>query len=324
MLKYGTDKPDLRIPLVLHDMTETFRNSELKVFKTVIANKGVLRVLPVPGSAGQPRSFFDKMVEFAQSVGAKGLAYLLWENGEVKGPIAKFMTPDQIKAIETACGVKNGDSIFFVCDKEAMANRIGAAVRTKVGHDLGMVEKDVYRFCWIVDFPMFEWDEEKKGWAFSHNPFSMPQGGMEALTTKDPSEILAWQYDIVCNGIELSSGAIRNHRQDVMFKAFETAGYTADDVRNKFPALLNAFQYGPPPHGGIAPGVDRIVMLLKDEENIREIIAFPMNQTAQDLMMNAPNTVMDKQLKELHIAVLPEDKIPDPAKPAQPQVPQKP
>jgi len=314
MLKYGTDKPDLRIPLEFHDMTEVFRNSELKVFKTVIANKGVLRVLPVPGSAGQPRSFFDKMVEFAQSVGAKGLAYLLWENGEVKGPIAKFMTPDQIKAIETTCGVKNGDSIFFVCDKETAANRIAAAVRVKVGNDLGMVEKDVYKFCWVVDFPMFEWDEERKGWGFLHNPFSMPQVGLDELTkTSNPADILAWQYDIVCNGIELSSGAIRNHRQDVMIKVFEMAGYSLDDVKSKFPALWNAFEYGPPPHGGIAPGVDRMVMLLRDEENIREIIAFPMNQTAQDLMMNAPNTVTEKQLKELHIAVLPED---SPEKPA--------
>jgi aspartyl-tRNA synthetase len=310
MLKYGSDKPDLRIPIEIRDMTEAFRSSAVKVFNTVIGSGGVLRIIPVKAAADKPRSFFDKTVEFAQSVGAKGLAYLTWEKGEVKGPIAKFMKPEEFKAIEQACSIGEGDAVFFVCDKEANAVRIGREVRLRVGQELDLIEKDVFRFCWIVDFPMFEYDEELKKVVFSHNPFSMPQGGMEALEKKDPLDILAYQYDIVCNGIELSSGAIRNHRQDVMFKAFSIAGYSEDEVKNKFPALMNAFRFGAPPHGGIAPGVDRMVMLLADAENIREIIAFPMNQTAQDLLMNAPNTVSDKQLRDLHIRVVEDEPAP--------------
>jgi aspartyl-tRNA synthetase len=308
MLKYGTDKPDLRIPIEIRDVSDVFENSEFNAFKSVVKKGGVVRAIPVKAIADKPRSFFDKMVGFAQSVGSKGLAYLVWKEGEIKGPIAKFLKPEDMESIASRCDVSEGDVVFFVSDKEKSANEISGEVRSKLGNDLDLIEKDVFRFCWIVDFPMFEYDEELGQVAFSHNPFSMPQGGMDALENKDPLDILAYQYDIVCNGIELSSGAIRNHKPEVMYKAFDIAGYEQKTVDEEFGSLIRAFRLGAPPHGGIAPGVDRIVMMLANETNIREVIAFPMNQKAQDLMMDAPCTVSEKQLRELHIQLkLPEE-----------------
>ncbi len=301
MLRYGTDKPDLRNPIVMADATELFRGSGFKAFAAAIEQGSTVRAIPVRGIRGQPRSFFDKMVAFAQGLGAKGLAYLVWDDAGVKGPIAKFLTPDQIAALAELSGGGTGDVLFFLCDQPAETDRISGEVRTRLGRELDLLEKDVFRFCWIVDFPMFERDPETGEIGFSHNPFSMPQGGMDTLLQSDPLDVLAYQYDVVCNGVELSSGAIRNHRPDIMLKAFEIAGYGPEVIETKFPALFNAFRYGAPPHGGIAPGIDRIVMLLAGAENIREVIAFPMNQRAQDLMMNAPGDVSEKQLRELHI-----------------------
>jgi aspartyl-tRNA synthetase len=303
MVKYGSDKPDLRIPIEMVDLSDVFSKSKFNAFRTVVEKGGVVRGIPVKGIADKPRSFFDKMEEFAKSLGSKGLGYLIWDAGNVKGPIAKFMSPDEMKALTERCGVGVGDVVFFVSDAAKLANRIAGEVRLKLGKDLDRIEKNIYRFCWIVDFPMFEFDEEAQTVIFSHNPFSMPQGGLQALTEKDPLSVVAYQYDIVCNGCELASGAIRNHQPDVMYKAFEIAGYSRQVVEDKFPALLNAFKLGAPPHAGIAPGIDRIVMMLAHEENIREVVAFPMNQRAQDLMMNAPNEVTEKQLRELHIRV---------------------
>jgi aspartyl-tRNA synthetase len=305
MLKYGSDKPDLRIPIEIRDVSEVFRDSGFGAFANAVKAGAVVRAIPVKDIAAQPRSFYDKLGDFAQSVGAKGLAYLVYNAEGVKGPIAKFLTPEQMDALRAQCGAEPGDAVFFVCDKELSAAKIAGQIRVKLGRDLDRVEKDVFRFCWIVDFPMFEYDEEAKKVEFSHNPFSMPQGGMEALLTKDPLDILAYQYDVVCNGIELSSGAIRNHKPEIMYKAFEIAGYGPEVVDKKFGGMINAFKLGAPPHGGIAPGVDRMVMLLAQEESIREVIAFPMNQRAQDLMMLAPSEVLEKQLKELHIQIDP-------------------
>jgi aspartyl-tRNA synthetase len=305
MLKYGNDKPDLRIPIEIREVGPLFAASEFQAFKSAVAQGAVVRAIPVKAVADKPRSFFDKLVEFAQGIGSKGLAYLVWNADQVKGPLAKFLKPEQLQALADQCGVGVGDAVFFVCDKKDAAAKLAGQIRVKVAKDLDLVEKGVFRFCWIVDFPMFEWDEENKQVAFSHNPFSMPQGGMEALLTKNPLEINAYQYDLVCNGVELSSGAIRNHLPEVMYKAFELAGYGPEVVERKFGGMINAFKLGAPPHGGIAPGVDRMVMLLAEEENIREIIAFPMNQKAQDLMMQAPGEVTDKQLRELHIQIDP-------------------
>ncbi|MBN2738671.1 MAG: aspartate--tRNA ligase [Spirochaetales bacterium] len=301
MLKYGTDKPDLRIPLEIVDVTDIFRNSGFNAFKRVIEKGGIVRAINVPQIAGQPRSFFDRMLEFAQSIGSQGLAYLVWNEDEVKGPIAKVISKDDLEALAKAGGVKTGDVMFFVCNKEKEAVQIAGEIRARLGEELNLIEENVYRFCWIVDYPMYEYDPEQKQIIFSHNPFSMPQGGMEALEDKDPLDILAYQYDIVCNGAELSSGAIRNHQPEVMYKAFDIAGYKPEEVDAQFGALINAFKLGAPPHGGIAPGVDRMIMLIANEPNIREVIAFPMNQSAQDLMMDAPRDVTKKQLKELHL-----------------------
>ncbi len=301
MLRYGSDKPDLRIPFEIMDVSDLFVESKFNVFRSVVQKGGVVRALPVPGIADKPRSFFDKLVEYAQTIGAKGLAYVAWQGGVAKGPVAKVLGEAETAAVAARCGAKDGDAVFFVSDTAKKASAIAGDIRLKLGRDLDRIEKDVFRFCWIVDFPMFEYDEEAGHNAFSHNPFSMPQGGMDALLNKDPLDVLAYQYDIVCNGCELSSGAIRNHRLDVMYKAFEIAGYPKETVAEKFPSLANAFAMGAPPHGGIAPGVDRIVMLLAGETNIREVIAFPMNQRAQDLMMGAPSPVALKQLRELHI-----------------------
>jgi aspartyl-tRNA synthetase len=309
MLKYGADKPDLRIPIEMFDATEIFRGSGFRAFAGGVEQGHTVRGIPVKAIADRPRSFFDKMVEYAKEIGGKGLAYLVWSGGSIKGPVAKFLSKAELEKIAALGSVADGDVVFFVCDEPPAVNRMSGDIRLKLGRDLDIVEKNVYRFCWVVDFPMYEFDPQEQRIVFSHNPFSMPQGGLEALETKNPLEILAWQYDIVCNGIELSSGAIRNHSPEVMIKAFEIAGYSRDDVEEKFSFLLNAFRLGAPPHGGIAPGVDRIVMLLAHETNIREVIAFPMNQRAQDLMMGSPSSVSERQLRELHIRLnLPRDR----------------
>ncbi|OGV68382.1 MAG: aspartate--tRNA ligase [Lentisphaerae bacterium RIFOXYA12_FULL_48_11] len=303
MVKYGSDKPDLRIPIEIVDISELFRTSKFNAFRSIVEKGGVIRAIPVTAIADKPRSFFDKLVEYAQSIGSKGLAYLVFEAGAVKGPLAKFLSPDDLTALSKMCGTKDGDVVFFVGEMAKEANRIAGDLRLKLGRDLDRVEKDCYRFCWIVDFPMYEFDDENKAVIFSHNPFSMPQGGLKALQEMDPLKIYAYQYDVVCNGYELGSGAIRNHQPEIMYKAFEIAGYSRESVDKDFGALIKAFRLGAPPHGGIAPGIDRIIMMLTHEENIREVIAFPMNQRAQDLMMNAPNDVSIRQLRELHIRV---------------------
>ncbi len=304
MLKYGIDKPDLRNPIIISDATEIFRGSDFSIFAKQIEQDALIRAIPAPKCANQPRSFFDKMIEFAQGNGAKGLAYIIFdENGEGKGPIAKFLSAEKLAELKQTAGLQNGDAVFFSCGKKSEAAKIAGQVRIKLGQDLGLIDESVYKFCWIVDFPMYELDEETGKVEFSHNPFSMPQGGLEALNSQDPLTINAFQYDIVCNGVELSSGAIRNHKPEIMYRAFELAGYGREVVEQKFGAMLNAFKYGAPPHGGIAPGIDRIIMLLADEPNIREVIPFPMNGKAQDLMMNAPAEVSQKQLRELHIDI---------------------
>jgi aspartyl-tRNA synthetase len=303
MVRYGSDKPDLRIPIEMRDVSDVFREAAFNAFRTAVERGEVVRAIPVKAIAAQPRSFFDKLVEYAQSIGSKGLAYLVWSGGAVKGPVAKFLKPEELARLARACAVGDGDAVFLVCAERREASRITGEIRTKLGRDLDLIQSGVFRMCWIVDFPMFERDPDTGSIVFSHNPFSMPQGGMEALDKKDPLDIKAYQYDVVCNGVELSSGAIRNHRPDIMYRAFEIAGYTREQVEERFGCMLNAFRYGAPPHGGIAPGVDRMVMQLADETNIREVIAFPMNQKAQDLMMNAPSAVTDRQLRELHIRV---------------------
>ncbi|OSQ41458.1 aspartate--tRNA ligase [Thalassospira sp. MCCC 1A01428] len=303
MAKYGSDKPDLRNPLVISDVTEAFRGSNFGIFAKNIETGSVVRAIPATGAAGRPRSFFDKLNAWARDEGAAGLGYIVYdENGDAKGPIAKNLDAERIALIKETTGVANGDAVFFACDKPLAAAKFAGKSREKICNDLGLREEGMFKFCWIVDFPMFEEDDDGKI-EFSHNPFSMPQGGLDALENMNPLDIKAWQYDIVCNGIELSSGAIRNHRPDIMYKAFEIAGYGKDVVEDRFGGMLNAFKFGAPPHGGSAPGVDRIVMLLADEPNIREVIAFPLNQQAQDLMMNAPSVVDDRQLKELHLRV---------------------
>jgi aspartyl-tRNA synthetase len=301
LLKYGTDKPDLRNPILIADVTEAFRGSNFGIFARAVEAGAVVRAIPAPGAADRPRSFFDRLNEWAREQGAAGLGYIQFAGGEAKGPIAKNLEPVRIGAIREAAGVADGDAVFFACDKPPAAVRYAGLVRVRLAEELELLEKNVFRFCWIVDFPMYELDETTGKIEFSHNPFSMPQGGLEALETKDPLEIKAWQYDIVCNGVELSSGAIRNHLPQVMYKAFEIAGYGRREVEERFGGLLNALKFGAPPHGGTAPGIDRMVMLLADEPNIREVIAFPMNQQAQDLLMQAPASVPPERLRELHI-----------------------
>ncbi len=304
MRRFGSDKPDLRNPLEMIDVTEVFRDCEFKAFAGVVAGGGVVRAVKAPGVGGKSRKFFDDMIKFAQSVGAKGMAYIIWTGEGEKSPIAKFLTREALDQLKADGGIEDGDALFFLADKEKEVMNIGGSVITELAEQLDLIDPDVFKFCWIVDFPMFEPDEETGRIAFSHNPFSMPQGGMDALLNKDPLDILAYQYDIVCNGVELSSGAIRNHRPEVMYKAFEIAGYDRSVVDDKFGGMINAFKLGAPPHGGIAPGVDRIVMLLADEPNIREVIAFPFNQQAQDLMMNAPGEASMQQLRELHLQLV--------------------
>ena len=301
LLKYGTDKPDLRNPLLIHEVGEVFRGSGFKVFAGAVEAGSVVRALAVPGVVQQPRSFFDKLNDWARGEGAPGLGYIVFAEGGAKGPIAKFLEAPRLDRLKALTGLGDGDAVFFVCDKKAAAEKLAGAARSKIGHELGLIAPDEFRFCWIVDFPMYELNEESKQIEFSHNPFSMPQGGLEALMTQDPLTIKAFQYDIVCNGVELSSGAIRNHRPDIMYKAFEIAGYPAAEVEARFGGMLNAFKYGAPPHGGSAQGIDSIVMLLADTPNIREIVAFPMNQQAQDLMMQAPAPVPPERLRELHL-----------------------
>lgn len=300
MVMYGTDKPDLRNPLVITDLTALFSVSTFRAF-----SGKVVRAIRIPKGSAQSRSFFERLEGEAKLLGAKGLAWVLVEEDRsLKGPAAKVFTPNETTGILHSCSADPGDAIVFLADGSAEnANKIMGSVRTKLGDALGLINHGVYRFCWIVDFPMFEKNPETCKIEFSHNPFSMPQGGMQALNEMDPLQIKAFQYDIVCNGYELSSGAIRNHQPEIMYKAFEIAGYSRTDVDERFRALVNALNYGAPPHGGIAPGIDRIVMLLADEPNIREVIMFPMNQNAEDIMMNAPNTVRPEQLKELHIRI---------------------
>ncbi len=299
MLKYGNDKPDLRAKLELVDITDVFEGSEFKAF----AGKHV-RALPVPDTAGQTRKFFDGLGDYAVEQGAKGLAWIrVGEDGSFQGPIAKFLTEENNKVLTERLGLVAGHAVFFGAGEFDEVSKIMGAVRVEAAKRAGHFEEGVFRFCWIVDFPMYEKDEETGKIDFSHNPFSMPQGGMQDLEEKDPLDILAWQYDIVCNGIELSSGAIRNHEPDIMLKAFEIAGYDRDTVEHEFAGMLRAFRFGAPPHGGIAPGVDRMVMLLADEPNIRETISFPLNQNAQDLMMGAPTELDESRLRELNIAL---------------------
>ncbi len=310
LLTYGTDKPDLRNPLRIFDVGEVFAGSDFKVFAGIVAKGGVVRAIRAPNSAGQPRSFFDKLNSWAQGEGKPGLGYIVLEGGAGKGPIAKFVADDRLAELRKLTGAEDGDAVFFVADKPDAAWKFAGQARTKVAQEMGLIGEGEFAFCWIVDFPMFEYDETLKKIDFSHNPFSMPQGGLEALETQDPLTINAWQYDIVCNGIELCSGAIRNHKPEIMYKAFGIAGYSPEQVEQRFGGMLNAFKYGAPPHGGAAPGVDRIVMLLADEPNIREVITFPMNQQAVDLMMDAPTEVAMEKLRELHIAL----RLPPPKK----------
>jgi len=285
-----------------------FAGSGFSIFAKAIDKGAVVRAVPVKKIADQPRSFFDKMNEWAREQGAPGMGYVILADGAGKGPIAKFIEGERLAKLKSLTGTGDGDAVFFACDKAEGAAKLAGLARTKLGHDLGLLEQSSFRFCWVVDFPMYEKDPDTDKIDFSHNPFSMPQGGLEALTSKDPLDILAFQYDIVCNGVELSSGAIRNHRPDIMIKAFEIAGYAREDVETRFAGMLNAFKYGAPPHGGSAPGIDRIVMLIAGEPNIREVILFPMNQRAEDLMMNAPSEVSERQLRELHIRVQPPKK----------------
>ncbi len=303
LLDYGTDKPDLRNPLIIRDVTQAFAGSGFGLFARIAASGGVVRAIPAPGAAGRPRGFFDKLNEWAREQGAGGLGYIAWEADGPKGPIAKNLEPDRVEAIRTACGLQPGDAVFFAAGKPDEAPKFAGTVRTRLGQELGLIEADAFRFCWIVDFPMYELNEDTKQVDFSHNPFSMPQGELEALNTKDPLTIGAYQYDIVCNGYEMASGAIRNHKPEIMLRAFELAGYPPTAVEEQFGGMLNAFRYGAPPHGGMAAGIDRIVMLLANEPNLREVNLFPMNQQGEDLMMGAPSTVEPARLRELHIRI---------------------
>jgi aspartyl-tRNA synthetase len=306
MLKYGNDKPDLRNPIEMYDAGSVWEGSGFGIFNQILASGGIIRAIPAPKTADKPRSFFDKMIGFAQELGAKGLAYIIIdENGEGKGPIAKFLSPEKLQELKDTAKLQNGDSVFFASGAADEATVIAGKVRTEIGQQLELIDSNIFKFCWIVDFPYYEYNKDEGKIEFSHNPFSMPQGGLEALEKQDPLTIKAFQYDIVCNGIELSSGAIRNHKPEIMYKAFEIAGYDNTTVDERFGGMIRAFKFGAPPHGGLAPGVDRMVMLLADEPNIREVIAFPMNQKAEDILMGAPARADEKQLRELNILLSP-------------------
>ncbi|MGH7118081.1 MAG: aspartate--tRNA ligase [Acetobacteraceae bacterium] len=301
LAEYGTDKPDLRNPLRIGDVTREFANGGFALFAGIAAKGGVVKAIPAPGAGGRPRSFFDKLNEWARAEGWGGLGYIIFGAEGAKGPIARNLAPERAAAIGASLGLTAGDAVFFAAGEKRDAESRAGSVRTRLGEELGVCERNAFRFCWITDFPMYERNEETGGIDFSHNPFSMPQGGLEALETQDPLAIKAYQYDIVCNGVELSSGAIRNHRPDIMLRAFAIAGYPAAEVERRFGGMLNAFRYGAPPHGGSAPGIDRIVMLLAEEPNIREVILFPLNQQGEDLMMGAPAEVQPERLRELGI-----------------------
>ena len=305
MLKYGSDKPDLRNPLEIVDVTAVFARPdvEFKAFKGTIDKGGVVRAIKAPGVGGQPRSFFDKLNSWAQSQGAPGLGYILFEAGEGKGPIAKFVPAEAQKQLRETANLADGDAVFFICNMPGPAAKMAGLARDKICDDMGNREKGVYKFCWIVDFPMYEFDEKTQKIDFSHNPFSMPQGELAALESGDTLNIKAYQYDCVCNGFELASGGIRNHKPEIMEKAFALAGYSRDVLEKKFGGMLNAFRFGAPPHGGLAFGVDRIVMLLADEPNLREVYAFVMNGQYEDLMMGSPSDATEQQLRDLHLKV---------------------
>ena len=308
MLKYGSDKPDLRNPILITDVTHHFEQSGFGIFEKIVGGGGIVRAIPAPNTNEKSRKFFDDMNDWSKREGFAGLGYVTRKGGEFGGPIAKNHGPENMQKIYDELGLGENDGLFFAAGKPKEAEKLAGAARTRCAEELDLIEQGCFKFCWIVDFPMFEYDEELKRIDFSHNPFSMPQGEMDALENQDPLEIKAWQYDIVCNGYELSSGAIRNHRPDIMYKAFELAGYSKEDVDANFSGMIEAFKLGAPPHGGSAPGIDRIVMLLADEPNIREVIAFPMNQRAQDLMMGAPSIVSPKQLRELSIRTVEQPK----------------
>ena len=305
MRKYGTDKPDLRNPIEMEDVTEHFRGSGFKIFAGMIEMDVNTRIWAIPAKSGGSRAFCDRMNGWAQSEVQPGLGYIFFREGEGAGPVAKNIGPERTEAIRTQLGLGDSDAVFFVAGLPAEFADFAGRARVKIGDELGLTEKDQFAFCWIVNFPMYEWNEEEERIDFSHNPFSMPQGGLEALESKDPLDILAYQYDVVCNGVELSSGAIRNHKPEIMEKAFAIAGYAKEELEQRFGGMLRALQYGAPPHGGIAPGIDRMVMLLCGEENLRQVVMFPMNQQAEDLLMGAPSEVSPKQLKELHIRIVP-------------------
>ena len=309
MLKYGNDKPDLRIPFEISDVTDIFRRSDFSIFAKNIEKGAVVRAVPGPKCGS--RAIADRMNSWAQGEGAPGMGYIIYGEGEARGPVAKALGAEKAEAIRVATGVGDGDAVFFACAPADEAASLAGRARVKIGQDQDLIDKNLFRFAWIVDFPMFEADPVTGKIDFSHNPFSMPQGGMKALEEQDPLTIKAWQYDLVCNGVELSSGAIRNHLPEVMYKAFEIAGYPNSTVDEKFPAMINAFRFGAPPHGGIAPGIDRMVMLIADEPNIREVILFPMNGKAEDLMMAAPSDVDESALAELHIRRVPQIKKKD-------------